>query len=194
MSLHTTQHTVVKNSAFSSEASCFLMKVRTAWTASGSATSIMSIISPSPGRVIAFAINSWIRKYNSSWLVHSSSSTTTTPPKSDMNRKPSSYFVQAWITKHTSEAMHKLWIQNQWFVLLEISHQAEHQFPCQHLSSFPTKKKRRSLNSAWTTQRQIKESINVSAKTNRLNSSESLARRKNRSLSERSDSRRIGAL
>jgi len=54
-----TGHTKLRKSAFSSEASCFLMKDRTAWTASGSATSIMSIISPSPGRVIAFAINSW---------------------------------------------------------------------------------------------------------------------------------------
>lgn len=66
-------HTVLSNSAFSSWASCFLMKVRTEWTASGSATPIMSIISPSPGRVIVFATNSW--KSRGHWievtLVHS---------------------------------------------------------------------------------------------------------------------------
>ena len=66
-------HTVLSNSAFSSWASCFMMKVRTEWTASGSATPIMSIISPSPGRVIVFATNSW--KSRGHWievtLVHS---------------------------------------------------------------------------------------------------------------------------
>lgn len=57
--LHGRGHTVLRNSALNSLASCFLIKVRTAWTASGSATSIKSITSPSPGKVIAFATNSY---------------------------------------------------------------------------------------------------------------------------------------
>lgn len=61
---------MLRSSAFSSWASCFLIKVRTAWTASGSATSIMSIISPSPGRVIAFATNSYSTKGKYSSLIH----------------------------------------------------------------------------------------------------------------------------
>ena len=140
-------HTVLSNSAFSSWASCFLMKVRTEWTASGSATPIMSIISPSPGRVIVFTTNSW--KSRGHWievtLVHS--------PFPQyffffffFPKWKKSYFIQAWVTEYASEPMHKIWIQNQWLVLLEISHQAEHQLACQQLSSLPTEQKNNQVN------------------------------------------------
>ena len=182
------RHTVLSNSTFSSPASCFLMKERTAWTASGSATSIMSIISPSPGKVNAFATNSWKNRCHRRFI-----STFTLP--SIFKKKNSSYFIQAWVAEYASEPMHKVWIQNQWLVLLEISHQAEHQLACQQLSSLPTEQKNNQVNNCPSVALLLnKNGIAAYRKTNRLNSSESWARRKDRSLSVRSDSRRIGEL
>lgn len=48
------------------------------------------------------------------------------------------HLVQGGVREYTSDSMHKLRIKSQWLVLLEISHQAEHQLPRQDLPRLPT--------------------------------------------------------
>lgn len=183
--------TVIRNSCFNSEASCFLMKVRTAWTASGSATVIMSMISPIPGKVIAFAMNSWKDTHTqviSETFFYRHETLTST------RKEVGTHLIQAWVGEYAFDPLQKLRVKNQSLILLEISYQTEHQLPCQHLSRLPPKRQiilifdYSNLWSAkmyWT--RDLKN-------THRLNSSESWARRKRRSLSVRSDSSLMGAL
>lgn len=116
-----------------------------------------------------------------------------TSKKLKYKTKYPTYFIQARVTKYGVQTLNELWVENQWLILLVISHQLEHQFSCQHLSSLPTKSqndRKESFNS-YNNELTFK-TFNIN--TDRLNSSESLARRKNRSSSHRSVSTRTGAL
>lgn len=163
------------------------MKVRTAWTASGSATFIMSIISPSPGNVIAFEINSYKKEINAT-----------------ISENNNLFWIKREIIVHTlskleSHNMLLIPLTNFWFRIkslfcwksatkLSISFLAN-TWPASHLNH-TQQEKVKSNQISWN----YETNISNFWKAYRLNSSESCASKKNRSLSVRSESRRMGAL
>lgn len=62
-----------------------------------------------------------------------------------ITRKSRKYLIQSRVAKHAFDATDKIRIQNQGFLLMEISDKVKHQFPCQDLTCFPAERAKNNI-------------------------------------------------